>query len=117
MKQKSFPVHGIIIFLAFIEIASSYTSAVFAQEIPKAQCLSAYGQTKCGYGCEAWYGQIECAEWPGGACEASYGRITCGPPAPLNWLNAYTKQSTSDSTTSGVRGAWAVKLDKWNGIL
>lgn len=63
-----------------------------AQEIPKAECKSAYGETKCGYNCVSAYGEIKCAEWPGGVCKEAYGEIVCGPTAPANWTG-YTSPS------------------------
>ncbi len=45
-------------------------------------CLSAFGQTACGYDCEAAYGKVACAQTPEGKCEAAYGDITCWDPPP-----------------------------------
>ena len=93
------------------------TSKALSQDIPKAQCVSAYGETKCGYSCVAAYGDIKCADWAGGSCKAAYGEIVCGPPAPPNWLNAYTGNNSSNSG-SGIRGAWAVNLNnRYTGLL
>ncbi|MEI6330873.1 MAG: hypothetical protein WCP16_16655 [Pseudanabaena sp. ELA645] len=93
------------------------TSNALSQDIPKAQCVSAYGETKCGYSCVASYGDIKCADWAGGSCKAAYGEIVCGPPAPPNWLNAYTGNSSNNSG-SGIRGAWAVKRNNgYTGLL
>ncbi|MFN5862799.1 MAG: hypothetical protein ACK451_12615, partial [Pseudanabaena sp.] len=93
------------------------TSKALSQDIPKAQCVSAYGTTKCGYSCVAAYGDIKCADWVGGSCEAAYGKIVCGPPAPPNWLSAYTGNNSSNSG-SGIRGAWAVNLNnRYTGLL
>lgn len=85
------------------------TSPIFAQSIPKAQCLSRYGQTVCGYNCVAQYGDIRCADWPGGVCKASYGDIVCGPPAPPNWVLLYQNNCHSRNSNSGVYGAWYVQ--------
>ena len=92
---------------------------VNAQNIPKAECVSAYGETKCGYNCQAAYGEIRCADWPGGVCQAAYGDIACGPPAPSDWFSQYTNSSNSDRRNSGIYGVWAVQLEggRWNGIL
>jgi hypothetical protein len=79
--------------IACLSLAASstiYTSKSLAQAIPKAQCKSDYGMTKCGYNCISDYGMVKCADWPGGVCKSDYGKIACGPPAPLNWLDAYT---------------------------
>jgi hypothetical protein len=73
---------------------------VNAQNIPKAECLSAYGETKCGYNCKAAYGEIRCADWPGGVCQAAYGEIVCGPPAPLNWTSIYGNGNTSSHSNN-----------------
>ena len=108
----------ILILLTLISIRGAYTEKASAQDIPQAECLSAYGQTKCGYHCEAGYGEIRCAEWPGGACQAAYGEVVCGPPAPPNWLIYYTHQNDF-RPSSGITGAWAVRSQSghWNGIL
>lgn len=112
--MSSFTAQAIAAFFAFTGITYSFAPQVLAQEIPKAQCLSAYGETKCGYNCVSAYGEIKCAEWPGGNCKSSYGEIVCGPPAPANWLNYYGRGNFS---SSGIRGAWAVKLERWSGVL
>lgn len=44
---------------------------------PQAQCVSAYGDIACGYGCEAAYGEVACASSPGGRCVAAYGELVC----------------------------------------
>jgi hypothetical protein len=103
--------------LALATTSTIYTSKSFAQTIPKAQCISAYGQTKCGYSCVEAYGEIKCADWPGGACKEAYGEITCGPKAPSNWLYLYKNESSSANSNLGVRGTWAVTIGRWNGIL
>ena len=108
-------------FIAAVILAAIGTttniSKALSQDIPKAQCVSAYGETKCGYSCVAAYGDIRCADWAGGSCKAAYGEIVCGPPAPPNWLNAYTGNNSSNSG-SGIRGAWAVNLNnRYTGLL
>lgn len=108
-------------FIATVLLAAIGTttniSKALSQDIPKAQCVSAYGETKCGYSCVAAYGDIRCADWAGGSCKAAYGEIVCGPPAPPNWLNAYTGKNSSNSG-SGIRGAWAVNLNnRYTGLL
>ena len=108
-------------FIAAVILAAIGTttniSKALSQDIPKAQCVSAYGETKCGYSCVAAYGDIRCADWAGGSCKAAYGEIVCGPPAPPNWLNAYTGNNSSNSG-SGIRGAWAVNLNnRYRGLL
>lgn len=119
MQRKSFANYAIATLLAFTGIGDFFAPKVLAQEIPKAQCLSSYGITKCGYNCVASYGVIKCADWPGGACQESYGDITCGPPAPRNWLDFYTNRGDSNNLNTGVYGAWAVRSESgnWNGIL
>ncbi|MFT6234403.1 MAG: hypothetical protein ACJAZO_004926, partial [Myxococcota bacterium] len=42
-------------------------------------CLSAFGQTECGWSCAAAYGQVRCGLWPGASCKAAYGQVVCGP--------------------------------------
>lgn len=108
-------------FIATVLLAAIGTttniSKALSQDIPKAQCVSAYGITKCGYSCVAAYGDIKCADWAGGSCEAAYGKIVCGPPAPPNWLSAYSGNNSSSSGT-GIRGAWAVNLaNRYTGLL
>lgn len=45
-----------------------------------AECLSAYGETRCGFDCKAAYGEVRCAATPAGVCEAAYGKVTCWDP-------------------------------------
>lgn len=52
-------------------------SAVLASE---PQCVTAYGETACGYDCTAAYGEIACAQTPHGVCQAQYGEVTCWDP-------------------------------------
>lgn len=44
---------------------------------PKVECVTAFGQTACGYGCVTAFGQVQCAKRPGGVCQAAYGEIVC----------------------------------------
>ncbi|MBW4445447.1 MAG: hypothetical protein KME38_00845 [Spirirestis rafaelensis WJT71-NPBG6] len=74
--------------------------SAIAQNIPKAECNSNYGQIACGYNCVANYGVVRCAEWPGGVCEANYGKVVCGPPAPLNWASLYGNSNTSSHSNN-----------------
>ena len=117
MLGRTSATQAIVVFLTLVGTSGSYIAKTLAQEIPKAQCLSAYGETKCGYSCLAAYGEIKCADWASGACKAAYGEIVCGPPAPPNWLDAYSNQTSSNNSGFGVRGAWAVTLGRWSGIL
>lgn len=48
----------------------------------EAKCLSAFGKTACGWDCKAAFGDVKCADWPGGACEAAFGQVVCGPHPP-----------------------------------
>jgi hypothetical protein len=61
----------------------------YLSSVPKAECYSAEGQTVCGYNCTSAYGEVACAEWPGGVCKPSDNGVVCGPPAPDNWLVKY----------------------------
>ncbi|MCA9567454.1 MAG: hypothetical protein KC656_06410 [Myxococcales bacterium] len=45
---------------------------------PDAECETAYGKTACGYGCTVAYGDVKCAQYPGGTCEVAYGKVACG---------------------------------------
>lgn len=53
--------------------------------MPASGCTTAYQDVACGWNCVARYGQLECADWPGGACAAEFGRVECGPEAPAGW--------------------------------
>jgi hypothetical protein len=86
-----------LITIACLSLAAAstiYTSKSLAQTIPKSQCKSDYGMTKCGYNCVSDYNVVKCADWPGGVCASDYGKVACGPPAPPNWLDAYTNPKT-----------------------
>jgi hypothetical protein len=61
---------------------------VFGQRLPKAECVSTFGQTACGYACEVSSDRVQCAQTPFGVCRAREGRIVCAdPPAAvmLTW--------------------------------
>ena len=81
---------------AILALAMLNNSQVNAQNIPKAECTSNYGQVACGYNCVANYGVVRCAEWPGGVCQANYGKVVCGPPAPPNWTYLYGNGNNSN---------------------
>lgn len=55
-------------------------SPAYPSDAPRPTCLSQYGQTVCGYGCVANYGQVKCAQTPRGVCKAEYGEVTCWDP-------------------------------------
>jgi len=69
-----------IVFIAAFFIGFVTPRIAAAQYFPQAEqsCLSAYGQTACGYGCLAAYGDVQCATQPDATCEAAYGQIACG---------------------------------------
>lgn len=117
-KYFPIPSSAFFVFALLTSLGTSInTPKALSQDIPKAQCVSAYGETKCGYSCVAAYGDIKCADWAGGDCKAAYGEIVCGPPAPPNWLSAYSGNNSS-SSGSGIRGAWAVNLNnRYTGLL
>jgi hypothetical protein len=48
-----------------------------ACEREPAQCLAAFGDIACGYGCTAGFGEVKCSPRPGGTCEAADGHVTC----------------------------------------
>ena len=45
-----------------------------------AECLSAFGETVCGYDCIQAFGEIKCAQTPMGTCVSAFGEITCYDP-------------------------------------
>lgn len=49
---------------------------------PEPSCLTAFGETACGYDCLAAFGQVRCAQVPHGACHAAFGTVACGPGSP-----------------------------------
>ena len=53
------------------------TTRYSGEYIRRAECLSRYGTTVCGYGCVANYGQIRCAATPAGQCFAMNGTLQC----------------------------------------
>jgi hypothetical protein len=54
--------------------------ALVAGQTPSPQCLSAHGETACGYDCLSSYGQLKCAQTPSGICRAAYGEVVCWDP-------------------------------------
>lgn len=63
-------------------------------QVPAQQCVSEYGQTKCGYACTAGSGHVKCASTWLGACVAAYGKVVCWDPS------AEVLQSVSRRTAS-----------------
>lgn len=51
---------------------------------PTYQCLSAYGETACGFSCTSGYGDLKCAQTPLGVCHSAYGEVVCWDPP--RWL-------------------------------
>ena len=83
---------------------STFTSIgkATAEEIPEAECLTAYDgandETACGYNCEkSGNGNtVACADWPDGTCKAGYSSVACGPPAPSDWQEQYQSRNDYD---------------------
>ena len=75
---------------------------------PRAQCVSAYGTTRCGYNCTAAFGQVACAASPEGRCFAAYGEVSCMDPG-----NARDEGSVHDGCgfPDGRRGAWNLNAE------
>ncbi|MCC7072544.1 MAG: hypothetical protein IT383_14545 [Deltaproteobacteria bacterium] len=44
---------------------------------PAMSCLTAYGKTACGYGCQSGYGDVRCARTPNGVCQSAFGKVVC----------------------------------------
>lgn len=57
----------------------SYTVSPVAPTVAS-DCVSAYGQTACGYQCVQAYGEVKCAQTPVGACTSAYGQVMCWDP-------------------------------------
>src|SRR5690606_21544197 len=58
--------------------------------VPESECVSAFGQTACGYHCVVANGGVSCADWPGGSCATAYGQTVCGPPPPPGWQSSWS---------------------------
>lgn len=65
-------------------------------EYPQQECKSAYGATACGFGCVAAYGEVKCAQLPGGACTAAYGQVTCFEPPAQTVSGGYGAMPSSE---------------------
>lgn len=76
-----------------------------AQTYPQQECKSAYGTTACGYGCVAAYGEVKCAQQPGGACNAAYGQVSCWEPPQEQRQYGYV--ATQPSECKSAYGATA----------
>jgi hypothetical protein len=48
-----------------------------ACENDPAECMAAFGDLACGYGCASGFGEVKCSPRPGGSCEAANGHVTC----------------------------------------
>lgn len=68
--------------------------------LPQADCVSAFGNTACGYNCVSGFGQVACAQWPGGTCTTSMGRIVCGPAATEGWERWWRPGMQSECVTA-----------------
>ncbi|MBW4445450.1 MAG: hypothetical protein KME38_00860 [Spirirestis rafaelensis WJT71-NPBG6] len=104
---------GLLVTITALSLTQSVSFAqdsysAIAQNIPKAECNSNYGQIACGYNCVANYGVVRCAEWPGGVCEANYGKVVCGPPAPPNWTSLYGNSNTNNVNSTVSRISWSI---------
>jgi hypothetical protein len=64
----------------------------YFSNLPQSECYSANGKTVCGYNCTSAFGDVGCAEWPGGTCKPSGNGVTCGPAAPENWFVKYSSR-------------------------
>jgi hypothetical protein len=83
-------------------------SAVSGQ-LPAERCVSAYGQTQCGFSCVAEYGQIKCAATPLGACKAAYGQVRCWDPqrAVLETAGRHTPQAQCIANYGEIACGWS----------
>ena len=64
--------------------ASLVQAARWGTEIPRATCVTAFGQRACGWGCAASRGVTVCATTPWSACDVALdGRPVCSDPPPL----------------------------------
>lgn len=48
-----------------------------ACEVGPAECLGAFGDIACGYGCVSGFGEVACSPRPGGSCVAANSHVTC----------------------------------------
>jgi len=75
--------------------------------LPAADCVSAYGETACGWSCTAAYGEVRCARTPYGLCEAAYGEITCwDPPGAGAAASPHSGHGHSRHQSAAVSEAW-----------
>jgi hypothetical protein len=64
--------------------ASLVQAARWGTEIPRATCVTAFGQRACGWSCAASRGVTVCATTPWSACDVALdGRPVCSDPPPL----------------------------------
>jgi hypothetical protein len=64
---------------------------------------------------DAQYIENQCYDWSGGVYQVDSEEIKCGSPTHLNWFDDYVYRSSN--LNLGIRGTWAVELDRWSGIL
>jgi len=61
-------------------VALYFAAQVLSHPLP--ECLTAFGQTACGYSCAAASGEVRCAATPAGVCQGASGGVVCfDPPA------------------------------------
>ena len=54
----------------------------YGMSLPRVECMSAFGETACGYECTSGFGEVRCAETPWGQCVVTMGEVRCWDPAP-----------------------------------
>lgn len=52
---------------------------------PMPSCLTAYGETACGFGCAASAGEVRCAATPAGLCQGTARGVVCFDPPEGGW--------------------------------
>jgi hypothetical protein len=59
----------------------SATLLASAPPAPPVKCLTAHGQTACGYDCRASFSEVRCASTPYGTCALFNDRVYCFDPS------------------------------------
>ena len=94
--------------LAYAALVAGFLALTTAAAHAEPTCTSAFGQTACGYQCEAAYGEVRCAQTPWGACKAAYGKIVCSDGRQdLQWRGVAVPRAECKAAYGEVACGWS----------
>lgn len=90
--------------------AALYLAALVLSH-PLPSCLTAFGQTACGYACAASGGEVKCAATPAGVCHGTASGVTCFDPPEGGWRHPQAACLVSEGVVACGYGCQAVGAD------